>query len=266
MTKPLATRLSYLALSVTILSTVPACSTMKDWVKPFEDSVVNAELPDKSETVKQFESTRDKAMLSAADARWQNDDIRGCESTLLRLLSRSPNCVSAQLMLADLYAETNRLELAEDQLRMAINQHPENSEAQHAMGLVLEQMGDVGAMKYFEVAAGLDPMNEIFRLSLETAGTAIQLAKEESVPVVLASATLPVKESEKPSTGLTLRFSDSDSAATTPQKAYPRTAVGNSGIEERVEELKEILESLPADSSEVARPLSKQQPMIRLPS
>jgi tetratricopeptide (TPR) repeat protein len=177
------------------------------------------------------------------------------------------------LMLADLYAATDRIELAEDQLKMALNQYPKNADVQHAMALVLEQKGDVvGAGQHFDAAIRLDPRNELFKLSQETTSAAIRSMNEEASSVVLATANIPVfSGAEGASEGLTLRFNDSDNTSSNqtqldPQLDYPETAVGGPGIEERVEELKAILESMPTENEESNKSLSKRQPMIRLPS
>jgi hypothetical protein len=58
--------------------------------------------------LRQFEENRDRAEYQAAEARWRQQDLPGCEARLARLLERNPAHQDARRLRAQVLAATGR--------------------------------------------------------------------------------------------------------------------------------------------------------------
>ncbi len=118
--------------------------------------------------IREFEQRRDAANYKTALARWEHGDTAGCESMLVTLLRRNPEFSDARLTLADLYLETHRPDAAEQQLRTVLEAEPDNPQANHSLGLVLETKGNLAAaVVHLQKAAQLDPNNELYAINFQ---------------------------------------------------------------------------------------------------
>lgn len=135
------------------------------------------------EAVQEFEKQRDFAEFQAALARYQRDDVKGCEEGLQRLLQRNPDHRNARLLMAEVDLATNRAQAAFGQVEEALQAHPNDAQVQYTTGLLLETTGQsAGALAYYRRATELDPNNELYAISYRTALRASHQAGISSAP------------------------------------------------------------------------------------
>jgi Tfp pilus assembly protein PilF len=117
----------------------------------------------REELVRQFEERRDQAQLSAALDRWKQGDAAGCETLLVQLLQRRPDCREARHLLADLYAARPDAAAAQEELTRLLADFPSDARAHHSLGLLLESLDRPSeALSHFEQAASLEPANKLY--------------------------------------------------------------------------------------------------------
>lgn len=145
----------------------------------------------KAEVLRDFEARRDQAEYQAALSRWNQGDNAGCRKTLKGLLSRSPGHLEGSLLLAELMLLEDQAAEAQTQIEKVLAEHPDDARVQHTMGLLLEAQGQTArATGYFERAATLDPENDVYALSLETATASVR-PKPASAPPRIANKPRP---------------------------------------------------------------------------
>ncbi len=154
---------------VTLAATVVGCSTLHLPVSAKRESSREKE-QQREQVVQTFEQRRNEAQCRAALARWQQGDAAGCKSLLLQLLAHSPGDREAQRLLADLYLAEEKPAEALQQLQALVKQHPDDAQAHHSLGLLLESLGHTDqAIEHFELAVELEPKNELYTLSRDAA-------------------------------------------------------------------------------------------------
>jgi tetratricopeptide (TPR) repeat protein len=123
------------------------------------------------ECVRQFDQQRDFAEFEAAKARWvQQRDLKGCREALEKLLARRPQHRDARLLMVELLLAAEDPPGAYRQAKAALDAHPNDAEVQYTMALALDAQGKTAdALAYYERATKMDPRNESFAASYQTA-------------------------------------------------------------------------------------------------
>jgi len=232
------------ASAVLASALLAGCATLKSSY-PSPDSAARKRQERSEEAVRQFEASRDEAEYQAAVNRWNERDIAGCHERLHRLLARNPNHRGARLLLAELQLNTNRLADARQNVQAALQNSPDDPEAQFAMGLVLDAGGDSNAaMAHYQRAAKSDPDNEVYAVGYYTALESAQrtavatnqpLPQERRAVAATPPALLPSAEVAQPgalvdflvSGGGTDAVDNLAARATSDPKALPTAPPGN---------------------------------------
>ena len=124
----------------------------------------------KSEALQSFETRRDAMQLSAALDRWRSGDAAGCEAMLTAVVARRPDYNDARLQLGQVLWARGDAAAAEPHLRAVLDQHSRRADAHHALGLLLDGTGRAEeAQTHFAKALELEPANEIYQLTRESA-------------------------------------------------------------------------------------------------
>jgi len=161
-----------LGLSVLLSLGAAGCAAVK------APKVPDAPVPDVAEqrhersekVIEEFEARRDFAEYQAALGYWHREDLEGCEATLSRLLHRNPDHLAARLLAAEVCLRQGRHPQAIEHLDAALEAHPNDPQALHAKGLVLDAMDQSAeALVYYERAMELAPEEELFAVSYHTA-------------------------------------------------------------------------------------------------
>jgi tetratricopeptide (TPR) repeat protein len=156
------------------------------------------------ELARDFDRNRDNAQFEAAASCWQRGDVEGSKTMLIQLLQRNPNYRRARFVLADIYLFNGDSKLAIDQLRQVVESNSNDPMAHYALAQVLDATGQRSeALEHYSKAMQLDPKNEVYSLSYNTAQAA---SRSEAV---LANTSPPVAAPLKPvqakrAAGLTL--------------------------------------------------------------
>jgi len=155
-----------LALGCVLCLLTSGCASTD--VKPEDD--LNEPPPVDPRAAELFDKRCDDSMFQAAIARWRDNDVGGCQSLLERLLHRNPSYLEARLMLADLFLAQGNIPGAEGQLRWIVQQHPENPQARHSLGLLLDSTDrHAEALEHLREARRLDPQNQLYAMCEEAA-------------------------------------------------------------------------------------------------
>ncbi len=140
-----------------------------------------------------FDRNRDNAQFEAAASCWQRGDVEGSKTMLIQLLQRNPNYRRARFVLADIYLFNGDSKLAIDQLRQVVESNSNDPMAHYALAQVLDATGQRSeALEHYSKAMQLDPKNEVYSLSYNTAQAA---SRSEAV---LANTSPPVAAPLKP--------------------------------------------------------------------
>ncbi|HEY2881492.1 MAG TPA: tetratricopeptide repeat protein [Pirellulales bacterium] len=124
----------------------------------------------KEALTKEFDENRDEAQFQAAASAWQRGDVEGCRKLIARVLERSPNNRRARMLLADVELFDGHADLATEELSKLIAADAKDAMAHHALAEVLDVSGRrQEALVHYEAAAQLEPTNEVYTLSLQTA-------------------------------------------------------------------------------------------------
>ncbi len=138
----------------------------------------------REEMIEQFERDRATADLRLAREQWQRGDLDGCDSTLRRLLRRSPDHQKAILLLAELRLEQGRGKEILPRIASLADAHPDDAHLQYVAGVLLDACGDTqAAIPYYAKAAELEPANELYcqsRLSVLEAPSSLASALSEA--------------------------------------------------------------------------------------
>jgi len=130
----------------------------------------------KEDATKAFEEKRDLAQYQAAVNRWQEGDADGCRKSIEQLLTRNPEHREARQLHAELLLWQQAPAAALEQARQYLADHPDDAQAEHTLGMILEdQNQDLEAREHFQAAARLEPKNEVYALSAQTAAEAASL-------------------------------------------------------------------------------------------
>jgi predicted Zn-dependent protease len=168
-----ATHLHLAACLVAVLAATGCASGGFSAAKSDTATPPSKPLP-KELSAEMFDERRDTAMLSAALARWEDGDAATCASLLERLVRRRPDHRAVRHLLADVYAAQGRTAEAEQQLQMLLADNPQDAQAHHSLGLLLDAQDRVPeAVSHLRQATQLEPENPLYALSHETvlAGT-----------------------------------------------------------------------------------------------
>ena len=124
----------------------------------------------KAELIQSFEKKRDAAQFEAAMVRWREGDSEGCRELVDKLLARSPKHRGGRLLRAEFRLVEDRAELAVKDIEALVEETPDDAEAVHLLGLLLQAAGrDVEALAQFERAVQIEPANNVFASSYQTA-------------------------------------------------------------------------------------------------
>ena len=122
------------------------------------------------QVAKDFDRNRDNAQFEAAASCWQRGDVEGSKTMLEHLLERNPNYPRARFVLADIYLFNGDSSRAIEELQKVVDSNPGNAVAHHALAQVLDASGQRNeALSHYKQAATLEPKNEIYALSYNTA-------------------------------------------------------------------------------------------------
>jgi len=165
---PLRYWLSGIAIAWTLA--ISGCATIGLPEPDLPDDVALERTDREEKVAEDFKRTRDGALYKAAVARWRDGDVAACESLLMRLLERSKDHREARLMLADLYGSTGKPTAAERHLRLLVDRTADDAQAHHSLGMLLAANSKTDeALQYLQTAAELEPDNELYAASYETA-------------------------------------------------------------------------------------------------
>jgi tetratricopeptide (TPR) repeat protein len=123
---------------------------------------------DRQALARQYDQHRDDAQFQQAEALWQRNDIHGCRRMLEEIAARNPRHRGAHLRLAELYLFVNQSAKALELMQRFCQQHRDDAEGHHLLGLCHEARGnDAAALAAFERAVQGDPEEALYRTSLE---------------------------------------------------------------------------------------------------
>jgi Flp pilus assembly protein TadD len=157
-----------LALNLWIvgLAALVGCAAWKDKVQPPTTSQTREER--EAEVVREFEQRRDLAQLQAAIDRWKLGNASRAEAMLTAIVNRRPDCLEARLRLAEILWSRGD-PAAETHLRAVLQSQPDQAEAHHALGLLLDATGRGEEASYhLAKAAEMEPANEVYRLTCDS--------------------------------------------------------------------------------------------------
>ncbi len=165
---------------VVALALATGCASLRLPAAPVPD-IANQQRKRREQAVADFDQKRDTAEYQAALSCWRHGDVAGCRQTLVSLLKRNPKHRQAGLLLAELHLADQQPEEARRQAEAVLALYPDDAQAHHVLGLALEAAGQgEAARSHFEQAVQLDPKNETYALSRQTAAEPIE-------PVAFAS-------------------------------------------------------------------------------
>ncbi|CAK9109404.1 Type IV pilus biogenesis and competence protein PilQ, partial [Durusdinium trenchii] len=122
------------------------------------------------EAIAEFERRRDKAQFTAALARYREGDLEECRRSLDGIIERNPEHSDARLLLAELLLVEKQPQVALQHVESVLVREPNNAAAIHTAGLVHEALGNpTVALEQFQRANQLDPENEVYLLSYDSA-------------------------------------------------------------------------------------------------
>ena len=160
-------RLAHIALLLVASSPLPGCVMQRN---PAPEDKGDESLLSTETSTELFQLRCDESLLQAAVARWRDGDAAGCRMLLERLLNRNPDHLSARMMLADLHASRGDITAAENQFRWIIQRNPDNPQAHHSLGVLLETSGrPEQAAMHLQTAARLEPDNKLYALCYDAA-------------------------------------------------------------------------------------------------
>jgi len=169
-------RLCTLAVLELLAVSMAGCQVLSHAVPRIGD-VKEKRLERNAQVMEQFDRQRDEAQFQAALGRWHVLDVQGCQACLAQILSRDPNHREALCLLAELAVYVEQPEMALGPVQRLAADRPDDALVHHSLAMLLEAGGQpYGALEHFQRAAHLEPKNELYRLSLESAGEAVHLA------------------------------------------------------------------------------------------
>jgi tetratricopeptide (TPR) repeat protein len=152
-----------------LLALAAGCTAL-DLHKPPVADVAEQRQRRTDEALREFQSQRDLAEFQAASADWARGDARACKEGLGRLLERNPQHAEARLLMAEVCLADDQTQAACDQVRQALLARPRDAHVQYAAGLLLGAAGQTGgALACYARAAELEPDNELYAVSYQTA-------------------------------------------------------------------------------------------------
>ena len=123
----------------------------------------------RAELIKDFEQKRAQALLNAAQTRLSLGDESGAREALRQLLEMAPDHADGRLLNAELHVLNFELERARLDVEAVLAQQPQHPRALHALGLILDALGDAEeAAEYFGRAAELAPEDALLTLDYES--------------------------------------------------------------------------------------------------
>jgi Flp pilus assembly protein TadD len=143
---------------------------------------------------------RDRSEFEAAKFAWRQDDVEGCRDLLGKLLERNPRHREGGLLMAELLLVEQQTEQAREQLKQVLAHHPDDGEALHAMGLLLDaENRPAEAQVYYRQAAKAAPNNREYQISCEAADqeNASALASDR-IPLSSEQMQMPAVEESAP--------------------------------------------------------------------
>lgn len=129
-----------------------------------------------ADVVRDFELKRDEAQYSAAGQSLRKGDLRASRTNLEQLLARNPKHRASRLLLAEVLVCEGQPQMAAMQLEVARTHFADDAEIEHTLALVRDSMDQHEvALAHFRRASQLEPENQLYAASLQTA-TASPLA------------------------------------------------------------------------------------------
>lgn len=160
--------LSWHTLAAGAMLLLSGCTALKTLKLPMGD-VRPQRLERNDDVAGSYKIRRNDAQFAVATELWQKDDGPACEAALMTILERDPRHRDARRLLADLYVEREQLPAARGQLDQLLHHYPDDAQAHHSLGMVLESLGEPEqALKHLDRAAELEPANELYALSRQT--------------------------------------------------------------------------------------------------
>jgi Flp pilus assembly protein TadD len=163
-------RIAYLmTIAVVAGSMLTGCAAM-GIPKPKAEVKAEEERQHRAEMLEVFDKKRDAAQFQAALSRWQQGDGPGCRELIQQLLQRSPKHREARMLLAELRLVEETPQTALNDIQKLSSEYPDDAEIEHLLGLLFEASNrNDEALAHFRRAAEIDPANEVYAASYQTA-------------------------------------------------------------------------------------------------
>jgi Tfp pilus assembly protein PilF len=200
---------------VAFCATLSGCATVKRIALNTDDISMKQEQR-MAEAVRAFESQRDAAQLTAAQARWREGNTNACRESLDNLLTRNPKYYDAQIFYAEVLLSEEHYDAAREHLEVVLAEKENDARVQHLMGLLLQAKGQPAeALVCYRRAAELEPDNEQFQQSCQFAVTDNAQQAGHADPIVTdspAEAPRPLPPAPDEPPGLEKALADGERA------------------------------------------------------
>lgn len=151
-----------------LLLILVTCGCAGPWQARRAPAPVENDPIEDQQLVASFERARTQAEFQAAHDQIELGNLAVAEENLKTLLRRLPKHRAARLLLAELYATTDRPADALPLLNQTIEDNPASAAAHHLRGMVLHDLNrTVDAMQSLTRAVELEPSNALYRASFE---------------------------------------------------------------------------------------------------
>lgn len=211
-----------------------------------------------AETLARLRRNRDFAEYQAARFCHERGDDKACAEGLKRLLARNPDHRDARLLMAEVLAGRNSAGAIEA-VQYLLDRNPEDSEAHHALALLLDADGrEAEALSHYERAASLKPDNEVYRVSYQTA---LLAAADSGEPGVDMPCPPTPSSTPPPAPQSTVAPSEPHEAVSPARSNVARRLAANSKEKPAPATEPSAMPAAPAPSTLAARPNPvRQQP------
>ncbi len=157
-----------------VIVTATGCAIVNLPPNPAADDISSERQKRTEEVVDRFDKSRDFAQFEAASGQWKRGDVKGCKESLRRLLARNPAHRDARLLMIELCLASKNPEQAAPHAEHLLAAWPNDAQVQYTNGLVLDTLGrETEALVHYQKAAELEPGNEVYTISHQTAGQSV---------------------------------------------------------------------------------------------
>jgi tetratricopeptide (TPR) repeat protein len=185
-----------LAILCILLAITAGCSGIASKLGVGQD-VAQEQERRQAKLLRDFSARRDEAQYQAALARYRTGGTDEAKALLEKLLTSSPDHLPARLALAEILLIEERPEAALEHIRFVTQRAPGDPSARHLEGLAHDALGQQdAAFACFEQATKLDPKNEIYRATFQTAVEGLVGQAENPVAQAPESDALAIAHDE----------------------------------------------------------------------